>query len=215
MNLINVEHDELLEKGRIFLENVDSDVVILELLAPFGAADAEFERGRGLHAEAGESVIDQRQERTELAVARAELRSLHAEGLQDFVDDVELARMALKQPSERWLALRLHGSIRRTLTGLLAEGPRFYQLALEDTEAQPQLARRGLTVERLQAHQGRLSTIEQKQAQVYAEAAEAKEATRRRDVAMDDFAEWLGDMTQIARIALRSRPDLLAKLGLA
>jgi hypothetical protein len=208
------EEDALLEAGRIALDNVGSHPLIVDLLAARGCDGAELERGRSLLDAARGSRLTQKEEREDLIEARAALKEVGSQTLQDFIDDLELTRLAHKEPSERWLTLGLTGRRPRTLSALLIRAPEFYQKLLSDQDAQQAVASKGLTREVLERRQGQLRVVEQRQAAVYIEAAESKEATRLGDTAFEAFADWWDEFVTIARIALRAHPDLLARLGL-
>jgi hypothetical protein len=209
------EIDMLLEEGRIGINVAGADETIMSFLAAFNYDGRELDRGRGLREAGQRAQVTQKEERDDMIQARSVMSRVHKQAWQDYMDDLELTRLAHKEPSERWLALGLYGRRARSLTGFLSQASLYYTAALSDEEAQRAMARFGLTVERLLAHQAQLGELERLQEQLYVEAAEAKEATRQRDEALDAFAEWWSDFTRVARIALRSRPDLLAKMGLA
>lgn len=199
---------------RIFVENCLSDPEIGPTLTQFGY-DPET-------LKVGSDKLDQWEaaQRTQDAEYGDQLAATEAvekawNGARDpYNDALTLARIAFKNDLDAQRALRLGGDRKDSLSGWLEDARAFYRQLLNSTSWTKALDRFGYTAEKLTRELagveeiGRLKSIQEK------EKGEARGATEARDRLMDETNQWFGELKAVAKVAFRSDPQKLERLGL-
>lgn len=88
-----------------------------------------------------------------------------------------------------------------------------YDNMIKNDQALALLANMGITAEALQQRKDELDALEQLASLRKIEEGEAQQATKTRDAKMEELKDFFRDLIAIAKIALKSKPQLLEKLG--
>ena len=126
----------------------------------------------------------------------------------------QFAGILFKDDPLRAKTLALNEPKKYSFTGWLDQALRFYAAALSDPEIISALGRFLITQEQLEEGQALVQQAAALDQAQECEKAEAQQATRDRDAAIDVLNEWLAVFRQVARIALANEPQLLEALQL-
>lgn len=123
-----------------------------------------------------------------------------------------LAQLAFKNDLVRRKTLALDERRGRTVTRWLNQATRFYTAILSDDAGVAALGRFNLSRPALEAAHAQVQQVAALKAAQEREKAEAQQATKRRDAAIDALDDWFDDFREVARIALAANPQLLEAL---
>ena len=198
----------------LMLDNARDNPEIAAALDAFGYDADKIGEGQAL-LEAAQALYDaQIQEYGEQYAATEAFREAFKQADKQYGAHRRLAKLAFKNDIERQANLRLNQRKPQVFSVWYEQARHFYQVILEDTEGQAELARYKVTLEELQGAQEKVEqAFAQNDAQEQ-EKGEAQQATKDRDEAIDALDEWLADFKEIARLALEDNPQLLEALGL-
>jgi hypothetical protein len=127
---------------------------------------------------------------------------------------VELARALFRSDIERMGRFGLLQRRLRSTSGWLDQARSFFHVLTSDQQAIEAFEHHGVSRGELENDAVRLNHVAQALAARDAESAEAREALRRRDAALDAFDEKIDRFVSVARALLKEQPLLLDKLGL-
>src|SRR5262249_24240580 len=132
---------------------------------------------------------------------------------ESYMRCVKVARVALEEERGALQKLSLGGERKRQQAGRLAQAQLFYANALPDRSIREKLAALRTTEAMLEVGQRQLDGVAEADAARRQRQGAARDATRAREAALAALAAWMRDFMQIARVALRGRPQLLQMLG--
>ncbi len=187
---------------------------IAPLLAAFGYTAAELTAGENLLGAALDFHQLQKKEYGEQFTATDYLQSLLTNSKEAYMIHLAVARVAFKKDRGILAQLLAGGSRKRTQAGWLGQAKTFYNNLLSDEGHKSAMARFGQTQAKLTAAKALVDSVETAMAAQTKETGEAQTATRVRDKAIDELAEWHDDYVDIARVALKGHPTLMEILGL-
>jgi len=213
MSILNQSIDERLLAANVAIDNAISDEEINGLLAGFGYNSEKLSSGKALYDSAQLLNQQQKTDYGDQFAATEELNQEYEEANKEYMRQVKVARVALKNDYAAFLKLGLEGQRKRTLSSWLVQARQFYNNALADTVVLEKLAVFGITQEKLQAAKQAIDDVEAANARQKKEKGEAQQATKSRDSAMDNLDDWISDFIAISRIALEDKPQLLEKMG--
>lgn len=214
MNFSKMTIDEILYESGLRINNSLSDSKILDAVSQMGYSESKLNEGAALLNDAKTIVENQRKEYGEVDEAQDRYESERKAANDDYMDMIRICRVAFKDDVKAITTLELNGRRARTISGWLEQTASFYRSLLSNDEWKAALANFGQTEEKLTA---RLSAIEQvalASEAVKKEMGDAQNATRERDMKLEELAEWVNDYEVIARIALADKPQLLEKIGI-
>ena len=202
MSYSNLSIDGKLAASQQALANAASNAEIAALLAGFGYDAARIAGGQALYDAAQAAQVAQKQEYGEQYAASQASETAWNAANQTYMQLVKVARVAFSGDPNAATALGIAGRRKPTYPGWLEQAQQFYLAALANVDFQTELARFGITLEKLQAGKALVdAVVAAKQAQG-SETAEAQAATQARDAALEALDAWMSDFIAIARIAL-------------
>ena len=131
-----------------------------------------------------------------------------------YIPHLKVARIAFRNDTKRWVQLELNGKRKNSQSGLLGQYKVFYNNMLTDDAALAKMAEYGQTREKIETGFQLILDVERKLALRKKEMGEAQDATKARDMAIDELQEWYSDYIEIARLALNDQPQYLEMLGI-
>ena len=202
-----------LARARTAIDNAQSNTAIAAKLAAYGYSAAVIAVGQTLLDAATSKQTAQEDEYAQQLTATDSLEATWQQAQSTYSPLVQLARLALKGDRGSLDAMQLGGERKRTVSGWASQARAFYTHALHKPDIMARLARFNITEAQLSAGLAEVSELEDAQARQSDERGEAQSATQARDAALDALDEWMGEFIEVARVALRSDPQLLEALG--
>jgi hypothetical protein len=206
--------DDLLVHDGTILDNVLADTEILELLDGIGYDQVAIEAGKALQQNAMDLHLKQKAEYGEQTGATQELYEKWDEAKETYNRHLKIAKVLFRNNEEAKRSLILTGARKVSLTGWLVQALAFYNNAIANADFQTELAKRKITLEKLQAGLALVQGVEAAKTTQESEKAEAQDATAVRNAAIDELNDWMTDFLEFAKIALDGRPQLQEKLGI-
>jgi hypothetical protein len=214
MNFSKMTIDEILYESGLRINNSLSDSKILDAVSQMGYSESKLNEGAALLNEAKTIVENQRKEYGEVDEAQDRYESERKAANDDYMDTIRICRVAFKDDVKAITTLELNGRRARTISGWLEQTTSFYRSLLSNDEWKAALANFGQTEEKLTARLNAIEQVALASETVKKEMGDAQNATRERDMKLEELAEWVNDYEVIARIALADKPQLLEKIGI-
>lgn len=212
-NRISIE--QRLNLANIAINNALNEPSLAAMLAGFGYTAERLRQGGALRENALALYQRQKSAYGDLQTANDAYAAAQAQAQETYMRYVKVARVALEEERGALQKLSLASRRKRAQSGQLAQAQQFYANALADTAILDKLAAFGITRVMLGVGQQQLDAVAQGDAVRRQRQGAAQDATRARDVALAALANWMRDFMQIARVALRDRPQLLEMLGMS
>jgi hypothetical protein len=179
-----------------------------------GYSESKLNEGAALLNDAKTIVENQRKEYGEVDEAQDRYESERKAANDDYMDTIRICRVAFKDDVKAITTLELNGRRARTISGWLEQTTSFYRSLLSNDEWKAALANFGQTEEKLTTRLNAIEQVALASEAVKKEMGDAQNATRERDMKLEELAEWVNDYEVIARIALADKPQLLEKIGI-
>ncbi len=211
---MNKEINDLLLKADVGITNALGHPPVAAMMNLYGYTPEKLGTGQSLLTSATDLHQKQTKEYGDKVAASNDLHIARTEAHFTLVNLLAISRVAFKNETGIWAKLQLHGRRKNSLSGWIAQGKLFYSNLLNDETALSQISIYGVTPEKLQAGLNLVKGVETKLAAQKMETGEAQDATKARDMAVDNLQEWYSDFISIARIALQSNPQYLEMLAI-
>ncbi len=212
MSSIELNLDEYLMRTGVAIANARKNPNISAALEIFGYDDAVLQQGQDL-LDATRNLSDvQRKEYGDQYAATAALNEAQEKAGRLYTAHRKLAALAFKGDTARLTAMAMDGPKKKSRSGQLTQGRRFYKHLLDDEQAIEVMGRFRITREKLAEVQALFDQIETLNQTQKDETGEAQRATKARDAALDELHEWMGEFKTVAQIALADDPQLMESL---
>jgi hypothetical protein len=205
---------ELLEHYGMILTNVNASPEIQNALAAYNYTDEEIAEGKNILESVREADARNLKEYGEQYAATEKVEKEFKEAAGPYVESLDVARITFKKDSEAKKALVLKGKRSLKLANWVRDADIFYRNLLNTPKYLEKMAKFNRTRELLEAQYKEVADVSAALSQQKKESAEAVASTEVRDAKLEVLADWMGDFTGIAKVALKSKPEELKKLGL-
>jgi hypothetical protein len=202
-----------LNAARLAISNTRSDAELHALVAAYGYTDDKLQEGDMLYNAAAAAV-----KAHTIAVGTRREAALWADGTgkrarASYQALAQVARAVFARNTAQRTKLGLIGKAPPTTAAFLKAAYILFDNALNITSIGQALAGYGYDAARLSSERAMIAAFDQaNQAQIAAIGA-AQQATRDQRAALAALNQWLAQYLKIAQVAVRSKPDLLEKLG--
>ncbi len=214
MGISLLSMNERLSKYKLHLDVALTDEVVKPLFANYGYDEPTVLVGKALYDTTIDLNQKQEKEYGEQYGATDVFKAAQRAAFEEYTDLVALGRIVLKRQRDLLSQLDLGGERETAYDKAYMQMLNFYDAALGSQEIQDKLARVNVTAERLNAGKALVETMQQEHQEQLKEASEAQRATLHRNQAMAALDDWMSDFRGVARIALKSQPQYLERLGL-
>jgi hypothetical protein len=208
----NVEQQ--LNLANIAIDNALAEPSISQALDGFGYTLKRLYQGKQLREQARALYQSQKGAYGDVQTANDAYTAALKLARATYMRHLKIARIALEGERGMRQKLGLAGERKHTQAAQLAQGQQFYANALSDTIILGKLAAFGITKDMLAEGQRQFNVVAQSDAARRLRQGAAGDVTQARDAALLALDAWMRDFKQIARIALRDRPQLLDMLGM-
>ncbi len=214
MHITLLSINERLSKYKLYLDVAQTDEVVKPLLANYGYDEPTVQQGRVLYDSTFNLNLLQDKEEGEKVGATDEQRAARGQAYEEYIELVGLARITLKRDRNLLSQLDLGGTREDSYDKAYMQMLNFYSAALDSPEILSRLARFNITPDRLTAGKALVETMQQKHQAQLKESSESQRATYDRDQELAELDDWMSDFRGVLRIALKSHPQYLERLGL-
>lgn len=198
-----------LNAAQLAIKNSQADEEIQGLVSGFGYDARSLEVGCGLYERAQAAVQAQKLAASTQQGATLLLLEAKKTATDAYQALAKVARATCD--SSQLTALGLSGKMPADTAGFLAAG---YTL-FDNAARLERLSSFGYTTERLTAERGKITAYDLTNQKQEATKGAAQQATREQEAALRALNEWVAQYLKIAKVALREKPELLEKLGIA
>lgn len=202
----------LLERYNMALTNAEQQSQIAEALSNYGYNAAKIAEGRALLNTAETVYETQNTEHLQENQAYA-LYLPHYESVRTaYQSHRRLAKVVFKNDHVALSALKLTGRTPEAYIKWLDTIEAFYNGILNNTDYLAKMATLNITQQDLQEVQNNINLMVDARTNYQRERGESQDATKAKDQAFADIAEWMSDFYAVARVALQDHPQLLESL---
>jgi hypothetical protein len=198
-----------LNAAQLAINNSRADEEIQALVSGFGYSSTRLAEGCELVEHAQAAVLAQTQAAGAQKDATQALSDAKKVATDAYQTLAKVARAACN-PSQL-TALGLSGKMPGDTAGFLAAA----YILFDSAVTIPSLSGFGYTPEKLTAERGKVTAYDTANQKQEAAKGAAQQSTREQEAALKTLNEWLAQYLKIARVALREKPQLLEKLGIA
>jgi hypothetical protein len=200
-----------LNTARLAISNSLADGEIQGLVEAYGYTATKLNEGKALYESALAAVNTQKAKRGAQQDSSRGLSQAEKSARDVYQALAKVARSVFVKDKAKLTALGLSGSMPKSTAGFLAAA---YAL-FDNAPSLPALANYGYTAARLQSERARIAAYDAANRQQEAAKGSAQQATREQDLALRALSDWTAQYLKIARVALRDKPQLLEKIGVA
>lgn len=202
----------ILESYRLAVVN-SRDPEIEAALTGFGLTTEYLQEGVDLYSETMTLVQDQNREKQEEAEAYDTYFAAQ-EAVQDTVTKtIKIVRLMAKEDQNLIDRLRIPDSYPGAIAQWIEAVTTFYNNLLNETAFVTSLAPFGKTTETLTAERDAVIALKDLRNKAQVEKGESQEATRQRNLKLDELKAHVTQLKGLATLALADKPQLLEKMG--
>jgi len=211
---LNESIDEFIANSKLLTNNSLNDETIKQAVALYGYSEKKLIKAQrwvttveGLHELQIKEYGDQYQSQDEFQTKR---KGAHV----GYMDLLTIAKIALRNDVSAQKSLGLNQARKKSYSGWLAQSLQFCNNLIASPNYTAAMEVYGQTIEIIQAVKKGIIETQACAEKHKIEKGEAQQATQARDTKLDELNQWVSDYKKIARIALKTNPQLLEKLGI-
>lgn len=205
---------EAMMAQRILVDNCLKDETIATELARYGYAPETLQAGADMLQRLEAAMATQDAEYGDQIAATAALEKAWEKARHGYSDTLALARVAFKADVDAQRAMRLNGERRNSLSGWLEDAKVFYGQLVANTGWRTALVRYGRDEKTLTQERAAIEEVDRLKSVQEREKGEARGATEARDRLLDETNGWFSDLREVVKVAFRSDPQKLERLGM-
>ena len=202
---------ERLNTAQMAVANSLAEAEIQSLVAAYGYPAGKLNEGKALYERALAAVNAQKSAVGAQQQATQELNQAEKSARDAYQSLAKVARAVFKNDKPRLTALGLTGTVPLSTAGFLASASALFQNAADV----PSLADYGYDAARLESERAKITAFGSADGRQEAAKGAAQQATREQEAALRLLDAWRAQYLKIARVALREKPQLLEKIGVA
>ena len=178
---LRCSQSHFLHQATVTIDNALNNPTILSHLSDYGSTAARLRAGRALHEAVTAAQITQQATQGEQVSATAALNAAWETAKASYMPHLKIARIAFKDRGGIATELALTGRRKKDLASWLAQASQFYTNALANEQTWAGLAQYGITAQKLEAAQVKVTDLAAASALQKKRKGEAKSATEKKD----------------------------------
>lgn len=214
MNYHRLRKDEFLYQCDLRVNNSINDPEIASRIALFGYGAEKMNEGKLLYDAAVAISRKVSVEYADMEQAFEVRDDLRKEAHGTYAKMIQIGKVALKNDTRAHKVLEIYKAKATRYSSWLTQTRSFYNNLISSEEWMTEMAKFGMSAEKINAGKDLVDAVERQQDIVMREKGEAQNATAERDHTFDALADWINDYEVIAKIALADAPQYLEKLGI-
>lgn len=195
---------KFLEQANVAVTNARKSEEIMAALAKYNYDAKRMEEGKNLHKKASDLASARRDTWTKYQTDGSRLHKYWKELKEIYNDDISLARIAFRNQKGILDTLQARGTRKPGIAEWIKQAMVFYANALSSNEIIEGLNKFGLNRNTLKEHKKQMETLEPKVAAREALKGESRSLTGKRDRALKELADWIGDLKTVVFIAFKN-----------
>lgn len=204
---------ETLEQQRVLIFN-SRKPEIAPLLEAFGVDNAYLNKGEALYNEVIQLSENQKKEQQEESLAFDTFYETKSDCELKYKRTRKIVKMASRSDKNLQDRLKIYAPKERAIEEWLKQTIEFYNLVFNESDFLNSLSKFGITSETLTAEKQGIESLKSLRNEAKAEKGQSQEATRLRNVKMDELEDYCYELKTLATIALEDQPQLLEELGI-
>lgn len=205
--------EQRMEDARVAIENAMTTPELLQLLSAYSYDQAALQAGRQLLSVVEVADRHQKKEYAEQYTATALRDEAWTTAREHYLELLALARVAFRKDRRAREILQLDGPREINLAKWTAMARSFYEQLKDHSVWVAALRKYNQGEQNIAMGLQLIDALDKAQNSQKKEKGEAQQATAERDNALEILEEWLQDFIEVARVALKSKPQLLESLG--
>lgn len=206
--------EDKMNRARVLINNVIDSETIKNALVEYGYDDNRINEGKTMYDTCQQSIQEKSQLYRQQYSASVKLRKISKDTHSFYMDLFKLAKRAVKDTEELSRRLGVEARLGTSNRGWITQARAFYNIAMNDQEILPELAKFNITAEKLQQGSNLLSEVEKLDEIQEKSKGKAQEATSKRNQTLKELWSWVSDLIEVCRIAFKSNPQVLEQLGI-
>jgi len=202
---------ERLNAAQMAVANSLAEAEIQSLVAGYGYPAGKLNEGKTLYEAALTAVNAQKSAAGAQQQATQELNQAEKSARDAYQSLAKVARAVFKEEAPRLTTLGLTGTVPLSTAGFLAAAA----VLFDNAAGAPSLADYGYDAARLAAERAKIAAFAAADQRQEAAKGAAQQAGREQVAALASLDAWRAQYLKIARVALREKPQLLEKIGVA
>jgi hypothetical protein len=203
-----------MNRSRVLINNVIDDETIKSALLEYGYDKNRINEGKTMYEECQQLIQEKNRMYRQQYHATVKLRKIGKETYSLYMDLFKLAKRALKDNEGLSERLGVEARLGISDRGWITQARAFYNIAMNDQEILPNLAKFNITPEKLQQGSNLLTEVEKLDDIQEKSKGKAQEATSKRNQTLKKLWSWVSDLTEVCKIAFKSNPQILEQLGI-
>jgi hypothetical protein len=208
-----------LNAAQVAISNALADARVVAMLSQFGYTAAKIKEGQKLYQAARLAVNAHKTMSGEQQYKTSEVKKITKNAYDAYQALAKVARAIWQHDKPKLAALGLHGAMPRSTAGFLNAAYTLFDNAAKgeaaaDKSGTEELAEYGYTRAKLAAERAKITALDRMNQAQEAAKGEAQNAGRDQQAAIRALNQWLAMFTKIAKVALRTKPEYLEKLGI-
>ena len=194
--------------------NTLKNETITQQLAAFGYDEAMLAEGQALLETARAAVFHQEACTGKASLASADEKYTRSLAWDAYQELNKILRAIYQAEPQYLIGMELVGNTPTATAAFIKRGRVLFDNVMKDEAVLATLARYKFDAERLQASSERIEAFVKANEAHELASADRQVATKTQDDAMAILWDWYGRFRKIARVALRTNPELLENLGI-
>lgn len=204
---------QLLENYRVVFQNVERVEDIKTELAEYGYDADKIAEGRALYENAQGLFNKNKQETEEEKQAYAKFSSAYSEVAQLYKKHRKVAKVVLLKNEELASAFRIKKAESQVYLQWIDDAETFYKEIKKETVVKERLTLFKLTDAIANAQLTKMEEVKILRGNYEKEKGESQDATKQKNKAFREIAEWIREFYAVAKIALEDQPQLLESIA--
>lgn len=202
-----------LESARVAIETANQHHEIKKALEEVGYTTTELTNGANLLATAIKAFHDNLNENNESSAAHQHFVAEEQKLIARYRDDRAKAKVIFRTNPVAKHELEIDTFQPQSYDRWMLMVENFYTRLANSSEYSEAASRLNITAEHVQVVQQQIATVKESRRIYVSERGESLDATKAKNKAIGALDRWMSDFWVVARIALKSRPQLLESLG--
>jgi hypothetical protein len=200
-------------KQRLLIFN-SQDPEIFPYLNSMGIDNDHIENGKQLFNNVTELEQNQKKEYQAQDLAYDNYQGAKENCENFYKKTLKIVKMASRADSNLQDRIKIKIARERSIEAWIRQAVEFYNLLLNETSFLENIAKYGLTVEKLTTQKDDIATLQNIRNEAMSGKGQAQEATSLRDKKIEELDDYCYELKTIVTIALEEHPQLLEKLGI-